>query len=87
MKKIKVSDIYWGFSEDGIIFTEDGIIYPERPEEVIIEDFTEEEIDRFFSIDPDDENDEDRDILMMVNNWLYTKYKCPVDRCLISLIE
>ena len=54
MKKIKIYDICWHKAWD-----------KKLPEEVIVEDFTEEEIDDYFS--RDDNN-------LMLNNWLYDKY-------------
>lgn len=54
MKKIKIYDICWHKARD-----------KKLPEEIIVADFTEEEIDDYFS--RDDNN-------LMLNNWLYDKY-------------
>ena len=76
MRKVKVYDIIWRWN-DPLDDTSN------LPEEVIIKDFTEEQIDYLF----DDKNEDDYEYNMMVVNWLHNKYGYYADSCMYEIVE
>lgn len=66
-KKIKVSDISWHWSKEG---EEKGFDYSSLPDEIIVDGFSEKEIEDLNS----DDEDRYEKVAIKLLNWIYENY-------------